>query len=80
MALPPTESQAIVGLAELWSSFELAHETYIVEAKWKKCPLPEADLLVLRGKIEGRSASTQGVFIALNGITDQAKRANARGK
>jgi hypothetical protein len=77
--LAPREPFRIVG-EQVDGSFELDHETYIVEAKWKKCPLPEADLLVLRGKIEGRSKYTRGVFIALNGITDQAKQAITRGK
>ncbi|MGH8066417.1 MAG: restriction endonuclease [Candidatus Entotheonellia bacterium] len=77
--LAPLEPFRIVG-EQVDGSFELDHETYIVEAKWKKCPLPEADLLVLRSKIEGRSAYTRGVFIALNGITDQAKQAIIRGK
>jgi hypothetical protein len=77
--LNPREPFRIVG-EQIDGSFELDYETYIVEAKWEKYPLPEADLLVLRGKIEGKSAYTRGVFIAFNGITDQAKQAIIRGK
>jgi Restriction endonuclease len=77
--LNPREPFRIVG-EQIDGSFELDNETYIMEAKWEKHPLPEADLLVLRGKIEGRSAYTRGVFIAFNGITDQAKQAIIRGK
>ena len=61
-------------------SFELDHEIYLVEAKWEKARLPESPLLVFRGKIEGKSAYTRGVFIALNGITDAAKKAITTGK
>ena len=42
--------------------------------------MPEKELLVFKGKIEGKSPFTRGVFIALNGITDVAKDAITRGK
>ena len=61
-------------------SFQLDHETYLLEAKWESDPLGEAPLLVFRGKIEGKSAITRGVFIALNGISEQARHTIATGK
>jgi hypothetical protein len=61
-------------------SFELDHETYLVEAKWEKKPIAENELLVFRGKIEGKSSFTRGVFISLSGITEHAKKAIAHGK
>lgn len=61
-------------------SFKLHHEIYLVEAKWEQKPLPEADLLVFKGKIEGKSPYTHGLFIALEGISDEAKDAITRGK
>lgn len=61
-------------------SFVLEGEVYLVEAKWEKSALPEADLLVFRGKIEGKSTFTRGVFIALNDVTDGARDAITRGK
>ena len=56
-----------------------------MESKWEKDPLPEADLLVFRGKIEGKSTfslgvSGAGLFIALNDIGGPAKDAITRGK
>jgi hypothetical protein len=51
-----------------------------LESKWEKQPLPEADLLVFRGKIEGKSTFTRGVFIALNDISTAARDAITRGK
>lgn len=56
------------------------HEVYLLEAKWEKLPLPEAPLLVFRGKIEGKSQFTRGVFISLSGISDDARVAITRGK
>ena len=51
-----------------------------MESKWEKDPLPEADLLVFRGKIEGKSTFTRGLFIALNDISGPARDAITRGK
>jgi len=77
--LSPRESFRVVG-EQIDGSFELDHETYLVEAKWTKDPIPEAQLLTFRGKIEGKSAYTRGIFISLNGISDEAKVAIIQGK
>jgi hypothetical protein len=61
-------------------SFELDGQVYLVESKWEKEALPEAHLLIFRGKIEGKSTFTRGVFIALNGISAPAQDAITRGK
>ena len=60
--------------------FELESQVYLLESKWEKQPLPEADLLIFRGKIEGKSTFTRGVFIALNDISLPARDAITRGK
>lgn len=77
--LAPREPFRIVG-EQIDGSFDLDHETYLVEAKWEKEPVNEAPLLVFRGKIEGKSAYTRGVFISLNGITSEAQKAIVTGK
>ena len=77
--LSPRGSFRIIG-EQIDGSATLDHETYIIEAKWEKDPLPEAPLLTFRGKIEGKSAFTRGLFIALNGISDQALSAITTGK
>ncbi|MCL4534923.1 MAG: restriction endonuclease [Chloroflexi bacterium] len=61
-------------------SFELDHEIYLVEAKWVREQISESDLLVFRGKIEGKSAFTRGVFVSIHGFTQQAQEAITRGK
>lgn len=77
--LAPRASFRVIG-EQIAGSFELDNETYLLEAKWKKNALSEADLLVFSGKVEGKSAYTRGVFVALNGITDEANDALTRGK
>jgi len=77
--LNPRPAFRIVG-EQIDGSFTLDGEVYLVESKWEKYALPEADLLVFRGKIEGESTFTRGVFIALNDATEQAVDAITRGK
>ena len=62
------------------NSFELDSEIYLLEAKWEAAPLSEQPLLVFRGKIEGKSSVTRGVFIAANGVTPGALEAITKGK
>lgn len=77
--LSPRESFKVVG-EQIDGSFELDHETYLLEAKWKQDPCPEGDLLVFRGKVEAKSNVTRGVFVSINGISKDAAVAITQGK
>jgi len=77
--LCPRQPFRVVG-EQIDGSFDLDGHIYLLELKWESNALPEADLLVFRGKIEGKSTFTRGVFIALNGISAQARDAITRGK
>ncbi len=77
--LSPRESFRVVG-EQIDGSFELDHEIYLLEAKWHQDASPESDLLVFRGKIEGKSKYTRGVFVSINGITKEASVAITQGK
>lgn len=77
--LSPREPFRVVG-EQIDGSFELDHEIYLIEAKWEKKACPEADLLVFREKIEGKSKFTRGVFVSVNGITTEARDSITRGK
>jgi hypothetical protein len=77
--LKPRQPFRVVG-EQIDGSFELDGQIYLLESKWEKDARPEADLLVFRGKIEGKSTFTRGVFIALNDISAQARDAITRGK
>jgi hypothetical protein len=77
--LNPRQAFRVIG-EQIDGSFVLEGEVYLVESKWEKSALPEADLLVFRGKIESKSTFTRGVFIALNDVTDVARDAITRGK
>jgi hypothetical protein len=77
--LQPRQPFRIVG-EQIDGSFELEGQIYLLEAKWEQHPLAEADLLIFRGKIEGKSTFTRGVFIALNDVSLPARDAITRGK
>ncbi len=77
--LRPRQPYRVVG-EQIDGSFELDGHVYLVESKWEKYALGEADLLVFKGKIESKSPFTRGVFIALNGITEPAKYAITKGQ
>ena len=77
--LHPRRAFRVTG-EQIDGSFELADQVYLVESKWERHALSEADLLVFRGKIEGKSTFTRGVFIALNDISAAARDAITRGK
>jgi hypothetical protein len=77
--LQPRQPFRIVG-EQIDGSFVLDGHVYLMESKWEKAPLPEADLLVFRGKIEGKSTFTRGVLIALNDVSSQARHAITQGK
>ena len=77
--LAPREPFRVQG-EQIDGSFELDNEIYLLEAKWHQGPMPVADLYVFREKVEGKSRYTRGLFLSINGITEQAKVAIATGK
>lgn len=77
--LAPRAPFRVVG-EQIDGSFELDDEVYLLEAKWEHAPTPQADLLVFRGKIEGKSSFTRGVFVAMNGVSTEAESAIRIGK
>jgi hypothetical protein len=77
--LKPRQPFRVTG-EQIDGSFELDGQIYLLESKWEKGPLPEADLLIFRGKIEGKSTFTRGVLIALNDVSRPARDAITRGK
>ena len=65
---------------EIDGSVILDYQTYLIEAKWTQNPVSERDLLIFRGKVEGKSAFTRGFFISINNFTSGAKESIVRGK
>jgi hypothetical protein len=77
--LKPRQPFRVTG-EQIDGSFELDANVYVSESKWEKQPLPEADLLVFHGKIQGKSTFTRGVLVALNDVSLQGRDSITRGK
>jgi hypothetical protein len=77
--LEPNGPFRVVG-EQIDGSFDLDREVYLLEAKWTAALVNEAALLVLRGKVEGKSQFTRGLFLSINGYTADAVEAITRGK
>jgi hypothetical protein len=61
-------------------SFELAGETYLLEAKWTDAQIGAADLRAFNGKAEEKAAWTRGLFVSNSGFTEDGLVAFGRGK
>ena len=77
--LEPRSAFRVVG-EQIDGSVLLDYETYLLEAKWTQHRTREDEMLVLRGKIEGKSAFTRGMFLSINGFSDDAIEAITKGK
>lgn len=77
--LSPRQPFRLIG-EQIDGSFELDHEVYLLEARWRKVASSPADLYVFREKIEGKSKYTRGVFISIHGVSPDAPDAITRGK
>lgn len=61
-------------------SFQLANETYLLEAKWQNSQSGAAELHGFHGKLEQKAAWARGLFISNSGFTDDGLEAFGRGK
>lgn len=61
-------------------SFQLGHETYLLEAKWQGAQTGAADLHTFQGKIDQKAAWTRGLFLSDSGFTPDGLVAFGRKK
>lgn len=61
-------------------SFELASETYLLEAKWTGPQIGVAELRSFNAKVEEKAAWSRGLFISDSGFTPDGLAAFGRGK
>ncbi len=65
---------------EIDGSFYLGGKTYLLEAKWRKQPIPASDLYAFKGKVDGKLVGTIGVFISMSDYSADAIDALKAGK
>ena len=61
-------------------SFELAAETYLLEAKWTSLQTGATDLRSFNAKVEEKAAWSRGLFVSHSGFTPDGLAAFGRGK
>lgn len=66
----------IVG-EQIDGAFELDGTQYILEARWRDKPADKADLDVFEGKVRAKLENTLGLFLSINGFSEEALRAKA---
>jgi len=77
--MDPNRPFKIIG-EQIDGSFQLDGNFYLLEAKWTNNPIQESDLLVFRGKIEGKAIWARGLFVSYNSFTAEALEAFSKGK
>jgi hypothetical protein len=61
-------------------SFDVAGETYLLEAKWQSSPIGAADLRSFNAKVEDKAAWSRGLFLSISGFSEDGLAAFGRGK
>lgn len=61
-------------------SFQLGHETYLLEAKWQKDPIGVLELHGFHGKVEQKASWARGLFVSFGGFTHVGLEAFGRAK
>lgn len=61
-------------------SFFWEGQTFLLEAKWVGNPLPASSIYSFKGKLDGKFHTTSGIFIAMNGYSDDVEDALKFGK
>ncbi len=61
-------------------SFFWQGQTFLLEAKWVQTPLPASSIYSFKGKLDGKFHTTSGIFISVNGYSDDVEDALKFGK
>ena len=77
--LSPRGPFRLVG-EQIDGSFVIVSDIYLLEAKWQDRQTPEADLLVFREKVEGKSTWSRGLFVSHAGFTKDGQIGFSRGR
>ncbi|MDF2437769.1 MAG: hypothetical protein K0Q95_2145 [Bacteroidota bacterium] len=78
-SLEPRASYKPVG-EQVDGSFFWQGQTFLLEAKWVKDPVPASSIYAFKGKVDGKFHTSSGVFISVNGYSDDAEDALLKGK
>jgi hypothetical protein len=77
--LDPRASFKIVG-EQIDGAFTFDATDYLFEGKWQQEPAGAADLDVLAGKLSRKLDNTLGLFLSINGFSDDGVKAHSSGR
>jgi hypothetical protein len=77
--LEPRSSFRLQG-EQIDGSIEFESHTYLIEAKFQSAPVGQADLLVFKGKVEGKATWSRGIFISASSFTEDGLVAFSQGR
>ncbi|MDY0290659.1 MAG: hypothetical protein RBR15_17695 [Sphaerochaeta sp.] len=69
--LDPKKSFKVVG-EQIDGAFTFDNQDYLLEAKWQKEPIKACDLYNFGGKIAGKFKLTLGLFVSINGYSEES--------
>jgi hypothetical protein len=55
-------------------------QTFLIEAKWHRDPIPASAIYAFRGKMEGKFSGTRGIFISMSGYAEDCQEVVSTGK
>jgi len=77
--LDPKASFRITG-EQIDGAFSFEGTDYLLEAKWQKKPVDAKDLDSLAGKLSRKLENTLGLFLSVNGYSEDAVKAHSSGR
>jgi len=77
--LDPRASFRIVG-EQIDGAFTFDGTDYLFEAKWEQEPIGASDLDVLAGKLSRKLDNTLGLFLSINGFSEDGVKAHSSGR
>ena len=76
--LSPRKSFRLVG-EQIDGSFELNHNTYLVEAKWQESPIGNRELQSFAGTVRTKADWSRGLYVSHSGFSQDGLTAFGRG-
>jgi hypothetical protein len=77
--LAPKASSKVIG-EQIDGAFTFENIDYLLEAKWQKEPVRASDLDSLTGKLSRKLDNTLGLYLAINGYSEDGVRAHSSGR
>ena len=77
--LDPKASFKIAG-EQIDGAFSFEGTDYLLEAKWQREPVPAKELDSLAGKLSRKLENTLGLFLSINGFSEDAIKTHASGR